>query len=251
LAIGNWKSAMTSPVCTSEKEMKQHGKKYRAALEKIEPNRKYNLDSAIAKVKEIAFAKFDETVELTVWLGVDPRKADQLVRGTLVLPHGLGKSKTVLVIAQGDKLREAEEAGADIVGGEDIVNRIKGGWTDFDAVIATPDMMRLVGQLGKVLGPRGLMPNPKTGTVTPDVTTAVKETKAGKVEYRVDKTGVIHVGVGKVSFDPEKLRDNAKALLDAVVKAKPATAKGKYVKKVNLAATMSPGVLLDEAAYAK
>jgi large subunit ribosomal protein L1 len=231
--------------------MKQHGKKYRTALEKIEPGRKYNLDSAIAKVKEIAFAKFDETVELTVWLGVDPRKADQLVRGTIVLPHGLGKSKTVLVIAQGDKLREAEEAGADIVGGEDIVTRIKGGWTDFDAVIATPDMMRLVGQLGKVLGPRGLMPNPKTGTVTPDVTTAVKETKAGKVEYRVDKTGVIHVGVGKVSFDAEKLRDNTKALLDAVVKAKPATAKGKYVKKVNLAATMSPGVLLDEAAYAK
>jgi large subunit ribosomal protein L1 len=231
--------------------MKQHGKKYRAALEKIEPGRKYNLESAIAKVKEISFAKFDETVELTVWLGVDPRKADQLVRGTLVLPHGLGKSKTVLVIAQGDKLREAEEAGADIVGGEDIVNRIKGGWTDFDAVIATPDMMRLVGQLGKVLGPRGLMPNPKTGTVTPDVTTAVKETKAGKVEYRVDKTGVIHVGVGKVSFDADKLRDNAKALLNAVVKAKPATAKGKYVRKVNLASTMSPGVLMDEALYAK
>ena len=231
--------------------MKKHGKKYRAALDKIEPGRKYNLDTAIAKVKEIAFAKFDETVELTVWLGVDPRKADQLVRGTIVLPHGLGKSKTVLVIAQGDKVREAEEAGADIVGGEDIVTRIKGGWTDFDAVIATPDMMRLVGALGKVLGPRGLMPNPKTGTVTFDVATAVKETKAGKVEYRVDKTGVIHVGVGKVSFDPDKLRDNTKALLDAVVKAKPATAKGKYVKKVNLAATMSPGVLLDEAAYAK
>ena len=231
--------------------MKKHGKKYRAALDKIEPGRKYNLDSAIAKVKEIAFAKFDETVELTVWLGVDPRKADQLVRGTIVLPHGLGKSKTVLVIAQGDKVREAEEAGADIVGGEDIVTRIKGGWTDFDAVIATPDMMRLVGALGKVLGPRGLMPNPKTGTVTFDVATAVKETKAGKVEYRVDKTGVIHVGVGKVSFDPDKLRDNTKALLDAVVKAKPATAKGKYVKKVNLAATMSPGVLLDEALYAK
>jgi len=231
--------------------MKQHGKKYRAALEKIEPGRKYNLDTAIAKVKEIAFAKFDETVELTVWLGVDPRKADQLVRGTIVLPHGLGKSKTVLVIAQGDKLREAEEAGADIVGGEDIVTRIKGGWTDFDAVIATPDMMRLVGALGKVLGPRGLMPNPKTGTVTFDVATAVKETKAGKVEYRVDRTGVIHVGVGKVSFDADKLRDNTKTLLDAVVKAKPATAKGKYVKKVNLAATMSPGVLLDEAAYAK
>jgi large subunit ribosomal protein L1 len=231
--------------------MKQHGKKYRAALEKIEAGRKYNLDSAITKIKEISFAKFDETVELTVWLGVDPRKADQLVRGTLVLPHGLGKSKTVLVIAQGDKLREAEEAGADIVGGEDIVTRIKGGWTDFDAVIATPDMMRLVGQLGKILGPRGLMPNPKTGTVTPDVVTAIRETKAGKVEYRVDKTGVIHVGVGKVSFEADKLRDNTKALLDAVVKAKPATAKGKYIKKVNLASTMSPGVLLDEALYAK
>ena len=231
--------------------MKQHGKKYRAALEKIEPGRKYNLETAISKVKEIASAKFDETVELTVWLGVDPRKADQLVRGTIVLPHGLGKSKTVLVIAQGDKVREAEEAGADLVGGEDIVTRIKGGWTDFDAVIATPDMMRLVGALGKVLGPRGLMPNPKTGTVTFDVATAIRETKAGKVEYRVDKTGVIHVGVGKVSFEADKLRDNAKALLDAVVKAKPATAKGKYVKKVNLAATMSPGVLLDEAAYAK
>ena len=231
--------------------MKKHGKKYRAALEKIEPGRKYNLETAIVKLKEIAFAKFDETVELTVWLGVDPRKADQLVRGTIVLPHGLGKSKTVLVIAQGDKLREAEEAGADIVGGEDVVTRIKGGWTDFDAVIATPDMMRLVGGLGKVLGPRGLMPNPKTGTVTFDVANAIKETKAGKVEYRVDKTGVIHVGVGKVSFEADKLRDNTKALLDAVVKAKPATAKGKYVKKVNLASTMSPGVLLDEAAYAK
>ena len=231
--------------------MKKHGKKYRAALEKIEPGRKYDLATGVDKVKELAFAKFDETVELTVWLGVDPRKADQLVRGTIVLPHGLGKTKTVVVIAQGDKLREAEEAGADIVGGEDLVTRIKGGWTDFDALIATPDMMRLVGQLGKVLGPRGLMPNPKTGTVTPDVTTAIKETKAGKVEYRVDKTGVIHVGVGKVSFESDKLRENAKALLDAVVKAKPATAKGKYVKKVNLASTMSPGVLLDEAAYAK
>jgi large subunit ribosomal protein L1 len=231
--------------------MKSHGKQYRAALDKIEAGRKYNLETAIAKVKEIAFAKFDETVELTVWLGVDPRKADQLVRGTIVLPHGIGKTKTVLVIAQGDKVREAEEAGADIVGGEDVVNRIKGGWTDFDAVIATPDMMRLVGALGKILGPRGLMPNPKTGTVTQDVTTAIRETKAGKVEYRVDKTGVIHVGVGKVSFEPDKLRDNTKALLDAVVKAKPATAKGKYIKKVNLAATMSPGILLDEAAYAK
>jgi large subunit ribosomal protein L1 len=231
--------------------MKQHGKKYRAAAEKIEEGHKYDLETGVAKVKEIAFAKFDETVELTMWLGVDPRKADQLVRGTLVLPHGLGKSKTVLVIAQGDKVREAEEAGADIIGGEDVVTRIKGGWTDFDAVIATPDMMRLVGGLGKILGPRGLMPNPKTGTVTFDVATAIRETKAGKVEYRVDKTGVIHVGVGKVSFESDKLRENAKALLDAVVKAKPATAKGKYVKKVNLAATMSPGVLLDETAFSK
>src|SRR5213595_1416825 len=231
--------------------MKKHGKKYRAAAEKIDASHKYNLEEAVKKLKEITFAKFDETVELTVWLGVDPRKVDQLVRGTLVLPHGLGRLKTVLVIAQGEKLKEAEDAGADFVGGEDMVNRIKGGWLDFDAVIATPDMMRLVGQLGKILGPRGLMPNPKTGTVTFDVATAVRETKAGKVEYRVDKTGVIHVGIGKVSFEPDKLRENAQTLLDAVVKAKPSTAKGKYVKKVNLAATMSPGVLLDEAAYAK
>jgi large subunit ribosomal protein L1 len=231
--------------------MKKRGKKYRAALEKIEPARKYSLEEAAQKVKEIAFAKFDETVELTMWLGVDPRKADQLVRGTLVLPHGLGKSKTVLVIAQGEKIKEAEEAGADFVGGEDMVTKIKGGWLEFDAVIATPDMMRLVGGLGKVLGPRGLMPNPKTGTVTFDVKTAVNETKAGKVEYRVDKTGVIHVAVGKISFEADKIRDNTRAILEAVVKAKPATAKGKYVKKVNLASTMSPGVLLDEAAYVK
>ena len=231
--------------------MKKRGKKYRAALEKIEATRKYSLEEAAQKVKEIAFAKFDETVELTMWLGVDPRKADQLVRGTLVLPHGLGKSKTVLVIAQGEKIKEAEEAGADFVGGEDMVTKIKGGWLEFDAVIATPDMMRLVGGLGKVLGPRGLMPNPKTGTVTFDVKTAVNETKAGKVEYRVDKTGVIHVAVGKVSFEADKIRDNTRAILEAVVKAKPATAKGKYVKKVNLASTMSPGVLLDEAAFVK
>jgi large subunit ribosomal protein L1 len=232
--------------------MRKHGKKYRSAAEKIEPGRKYNLEEGVAKLKEIAFAKFDETVELTIWLGVDPRKADQLVRGTIVLPHGLGKSKKILVIAQGDKIKEAEEAGADYVGGEDVVNKIKNeNWLDFEAVIATPDMMRLVGGLGKVLGPRGLMPNPKTGTVTFDIKTAVKETKAGKVEYRVDKTGVIHVGVGKVSFSQDQIRDNARSLLEAVVKAKPATAKGKYVKKVNLASTMSPGVLLDEAAYAK
>jgi large subunit ribosomal protein L1 len=231
--------------------MRKHGKKYRAAEEKIEAGRKYTLEDGVAKVKEIAFAKFDETVELTMWLGVDPRKADQLVRGTVVLPHGLGRSKTVLVITQGDKIREAEEAGADFVGGEDMVDKIKGGWLEFDALIATPDMMRSVGQLGKILGPRGLMPNPKTGTVTPDVATAVRETKAGKVEYRVDKTGVIHVPVGKVSFEADKIQGNARVLLDAVVKAKPSTAKGKYVKKVNLAATMGPGVLLDETAYVK
>jgi large subunit ribosomal protein L1 len=231
--------------------MPKQGKKYRAALEKVEPGKKYTLEEGLAKVREVAFAKFDETVELTMWLGVDPRKADQLVRGTVILPHGVGKTVRVLVIAQGEKVKEAEEAGADLVGGEDVVNRIKGGWLDFDAVIATPDMMRLVGQLGKILGPRGLMPNPKTGTVTFDVATAVRETKAGKVEYRVDKTGVIHVGIGMVSFEPERLRENAQTLLDAVVKAKPSTAKGKYVKKVNLAATMSPGVLLDETAYVK
>jgi large subunit ribosomal protein L1 len=231
--------------------MKKHGKKYRAALEKIEVGRKYTLEEGVEKVKEIIFAKFDETVELTMWLGVDPRKADQLVRGTVVLPHGLGKSKTVLVIAQGDKQKEAQEAGADLVGGDDMVDKIKGGWLEFDAVIATPDMMRSVGQLGKILGPRGLMPNPKTGTVTFDVRTAVQETKAGKIEYRVDKTGVIHVPVGKASFDADKIRENARVILDAVVKAKPTTAKGKYVKKVNLAATMSPGVLLDETAYVK
>src|SRR5260221_4178685 len=170
----------------------------------MEPSRKYTLDNVVKKLKEIDFAKFDETVELTMWLGVDPRKADQLVRGTLVLPHGLGRSKSVLVIAQGDKIKEAEEAGADFVGGEDVGTKIKSGWLEVYAVIATPDMMRLVGGLGKVLGPRGLMPNPKTGTVTFDVKTAVRETKAGKVEYRVDKTGVIHTAVGKVSFDEIK-----------------------------------------------
>jgi large subunit ribosomal protein L1 len=228
----------------------KRGKKYRAALEKIEPNRKYTLEDAISTLKGVAFAKFDETVELTMWLGVDPRKADQLVRGTIVLPHGLGgAAKKVVVIAQGDKIREAQEAGADEVGADEIVERIKGGWLDFDALIATPDMMGKVGQLGKVLGPRGLMPNPKTGTVTMDVATAIQETKAGKVEYRVDKTGVIHSPVGKVSFDPQKLQENTRVLINAVMKAKPTTAKGRYLKKINLAATMSPGILLDELAY--
>ena len=230
--------------------MAKTGKKYKAALEKVEQGKKYTLDEAIKKVKEIAFAKFDETVELTMWLGVDPRKADQLVRGTIVLPNGLGgKAKVVVVVAQGDKVRESEEAGADFAGGDDIVQKIKDGWLDFDALIATPDMMGKVGQLGKLLGPRGLMPNPKTGTVTMDVKTAIQETKAGKVEYRVDKTGVIHSPVGKVSFDDAKLQENLKVLINAVIKAKPTTAKGRYLKKINLAATMSPGVLMDELSY--
>jgi len=222
------------------------GKKFKAALAQVESGKLYALADAVTLAQKIHPAKFDETVEVTMVLGVDPRKADQLVRGTLVLPHGLGKSKRVAVIAASpDKQREAQEAGADEVGGDDLVEKIKGGYLDFDALIATPDMMRSVGALGKILGPRGLMPNPKTGTVTPDVTNAVKETKAGKVEYRVDKTGVIHVPVGKVSFTADKITANAKALIDAVIKAKPATAKGKYVKKVNVATTMGPGILVD------
>jgi large subunit ribosomal protein L1 len=227
-------------------KMAKHGKKYREAFEKVEPEKRYALADAITLLKDIAFANFDETVELTMWLGVDPRKADQLVRGTIVLPNGLGTTKTVVVIAQGDKATEAEEAGADFVGADDIVDKIKGGWLEFDSLIVTPDMMGKVGQLGRVLGPRGLMPNPKTGTVTMDVGKAVEETKAGKVEYRVDKTGVIHTPVGKVSFENDKIEQNTRALINAVMRAKPATSKGRYVKKVNLASTMSPGILLDE-----
>ncbi len=226
--------------------MAKHGKKYREAFEKVEPEKRYALADAITLLKDIAFANFDETVELTMWLGVDPRKADQLVRGTIVLPNGLGTTKTVVVIAQGDKATEAEEAGADFVGADDIVEKIKGGWLEFDSLIVTPDMMGKVGQLGRVLGPRGLMPNPKTGTVTMDVGKAVEETKAGKVEYRVDKTGVIHTPVGKVSFENDKIEQNTRALINAVMRAKPATSKGRYVKKVNIASTMSPGILLDE-----
>jgi large subunit ribosomal protein L1 len=224
------------------------GKKYRAALEKVDTQRRYDLRVAIELAKEIAFAKFDETLEVTMVLGVDPRKADQMVRGTIVLPHGLGKSKRVLVIASADKQQEATDAGADFVGAEDVVDKIKGGWLDFDAVIATPDMMRQVGALGKVLGPRGLMPNPKTGTVTFDVANAVRETKAGKVEYRVDKTGVIHVGVGKLSFDLDRLQENAKTLIDAVIKAKPVAAKGKYLKSAVIGSTMGPGIRIDVTA---
>jgi large subunit ribosomal protein L1 len=221
------------------------GKKFAAASAKVQA-RPYELAEAVTLAQQIKFAKFDETVEVHMRLGVDPKHADQMVRGTVVLPNGLGRSKKVLVIASGDKLREAQEAGADIVGGDEIVNRIQSeGWIDYDAVIATPDMMRSVGKLGKVLGPRGLMPNPKTGTVTTDVAKAIQETKAGKVEFRVDKTGVIHAPVGKVSFATDKLVENANTLISAVVRAKPAAAKGKYVKSATLCSTMGPGVQLD------
>jgi large subunit ribosomal protein L1 len=223
------------------------GKKYQAALKQIEP-RDYPLDKAVPLLQKISFAKFDETVEVHMRLGVDPKHADQMVRGTVVMPNGLGKSKKVLVIAGGDKQREAQEAGADFVGGEDMVNKIQSeSWTAFDAVIATPDMMRSVGKLGKILGPRGLMPNPKTGTVTVDVAKAVQEVKAGKVEFRVDKTGIIHAPVGKRSFTPVKLVENATSLITAVLKAKPSAAKGKYVKSATLCSTMGPGISIDVA----
>jgi large subunit ribosomal protein L1 len=221
------------------------GKKYRSAVQQLE-RRPYPLEEAVPLVQRLKFAKFDETVELHMRLGVDPKHADQMVRGTVVLPNGLGRNKRVLVIASGDKQREASEAGADFVGGDDMVAKIQQeGWTDFDAVIATPDMMRSVGKLGKILGPRGLMPNPKTGTVTMEVERAVRETKAGKVEFRVDKTGVLHVPVGKVSFDGQKLLENAQTLIQAVLRAKPAVAKGKYVRSATMCSTMGPGVTLD------
>jgi large subunit ribosomal protein L1 len=226
--------------------MKKHGKKYTAARGLVE-DRPYALDEAVPLVQKIKFAKFDETVALSIRLGVDPKHADQMVRGTVVLPHGLGKSKRVLVIASAAKQKEAEDAGADLIGGEELVDKIAGGWMDFDAVVATPDMMRVVGKLGKVLGPRGLMPNPKTGTVTPDVATAVKEIKAGKVEFRVDKTGIVHAPVGKTSFPAQSLVDNATALLDSIVKAKPAAAKGKYFRSITVSSTMGPGVKIDES----
>ena len=222
------------------------GKKYAVAT-KLVDKPAYTLADAMPLVKKGAFAKFDETVELAMRLGVDPKHADQMVRGTVVLPHGLGKSKRVIVIASGEKVREARDAGADEAGGDDLVQRIQGGWLDFDAVVATPDMMKSVGKLGKVLGPRGLMPNPKTGTVTMDVAKAVKEVKAGKVEFRVDKTGIIHCPLGKVSFDAAKLAENAHALISNVIKAKPATAKGRYVKSIVISSTMGPGVPIDLA----
>jgi large subunit ribosomal protein L1 len=226
--------------------MAKHGKKYTAAAAQV-PDRLLSLEEAIPLVQQVKFAKFDETVELSLRLGVDPKHADQMVRGTVVLPHGLGKSKRVLVIAGADKQKDAEEAGADVVGGDDIVEKILGGWLDFDAVVATPDMMRGVGRLGKVLGPRGLMPNPKTGTVTPNVAQAIREIKAGKVEFRVDKTGIIHAPLGKTSFPAQSLIDNAHALVESVVKAKPAAAKGKYLKSATVSSTMGPGFAIDTA----
>src|ERR671932_1462361 len=224
--------------------MPKAGKKFAAAKAAV-PDRPHSIEEAVPLMQKVKFAKFDETVEMALRLGVDPKHADQMVRGTVVLPHGLGKTKRVLAIAGGEKQKEAQDAGADIVAGEEMVEKIQGGFMDFDAVVATPDMMRAVGKLGKVLGPRGLMPNPKTGTVTFEIGKAVKEIKAGKVEFRVDKTGIIHAPVGKTSFATDSLVANAHALVDSIVKAKPAAAKGKYLKSVTLSSTMGPGIKID------
>jgi large subunit ribosomal protein L1 len=225
------------------------GRKYNTAAAQVD-RKSYSVEEAVPLVQKVKYAKFDETVELHMRLGVDPKHADQMVRGTVVLPNGLGKSKTVLVIASGEKQKEAQEAGADFVGGEEMVQKIQQeNWIAYDAVVATPDMMRSVGKLGKVLGPRGLMPNPKTGTVTVDVARAVKEVKAGKVEFRVDKTGVIHAPVGKVSFPSDKLLENTQSLIQAILRAKPAAAKGKYVRSATICSTMGPGVSLDVTVF--
>ena len=226
--------------------MQRMTKQFKAAKEKV-PEALLRLEDAIPLVQQVKFAKFDETVEMALRLGVDPKHADQMVRGTVVLPHGLGRSKRVLAIAVGEKQKEAEESGADLVGGEEIVEKIQAGWIDFEAVVATPDMMRSVGKLGKVLGPRGLMPNPKTGTVTVEIGKAVKEIKAGKVEFRVDKTGIIHAPIGKVSFPKQNLIDNAQAIVSSVMKARPAAAKGKYLRSLTVSSTMGPGVKVDPA----
>jgi len=226
--------------------MARHGKRYRAGAAKVDPEKQYELEEAVKLALETKCAKFDETVEMAVRLGVDPRQADQNVRGTVVLPNGTGKSVRVLVIAKGDKVKEAEQAGADHVGGEELAKKIQEeNWLDFDTVIATPDMMGVVGRLGKILGPRGLMPNPKVGTVTFEVAKAVQEVKAGKVEYRVEKAGIVHVSIGKASFDAAKLTENARALLAALLRAKPAAAKGAYLKSIAIATTMGPGIAID------
>jgi large subunit ribosomal protein L1 len=227
------------------------GKKLNTAQEKIEKDKEYLLEDAIKLVKESSYTKFDETVDLTVNLGVDPRKSEQMVRGTVVLPHGIGKKVRVLVFAKGEKEKEALDAGADYVGAEDLVDKITKGWLDFDKSVATPDIMGTVGKLGKILGPRGLMPNPKLGTVTFDVAKTVKEIKAGKVEYKTEKAGIVHVPVGKVSFDAEKLIDNAKTIINSIIKAKPATSKGRYLKKISVSSTMGPGIAIDIASLGK
>ncbi|HWH03632.1 MAG TPA: 50S ribosomal protein L1 [Gemmatimonadales bacterium] len=229
--------------------MRVHGKKFRAATGQLEPRKLYPAKEAVEKVKSTAFAKFDESVDISVRLGVDPKHADQIVRGTVSLPHGTGKSVRVLVIAQGDKAKEAEAAGADAVGVE-YLQKIKDGWLDTDVIVATPDVMGQLGPLGKVLGPRGLMPNPKAGTVTMDVTKAVKELKAGKIEFRVDKAGIVHAPIGKRSFQVNALEENLHAFMDAIVRAKPAAAKGHYVRSVTVSSTMGPGIHLDPAVYA-
>jgi large subunit ribosomal protein L1 len=239
-----WEDASGVRSDHGETVVRTRGKKYTAARQQV-PTRPHTIEEAVPLIQKIKFTKFDETVGLSVRLGVDPKHSDQMVRGTVVLPHGLGKSKRVLVIAGADKQREAKEAGADEIGGEELVDKIMGGWADFEAVVATPDMMRAVGKLGKVLGPRGLMPNPKTGTVTVDVTKAVQEIKAGKVEFRVDKAGVVHAPVGKISFATERLVENAHALMESIVKAKPSAAKGKYLRSVTMSSTMGPGVDID------
>jgi large subunit ribosomal protein L1 len=226
--------------------MPKHGKKYRAAAEKVDPLKDYAPEEGVKLVKETAFAKFDESVELHIRTGLDPRHADQVVRGSAVLPAGTGRTQRVVAFAQGDAAREAEAAGADVVGAEDLVQRIQGGWTDFDVAVATPDMMGMVGRLGRVLGPRGLMPNPRSGTVTNEIARAIREIKGGRVEFRLDRTGVIHAPIGKVSFEEGKILQNLAALVDAVVRAKPSGAKGQYIKTLNIAATMGPGVSLDQ-----
>jgi large subunit ribosomal protein L1 len=224
--------------------MARRGKKYRAAVAKIDPASAYAVPEAVKLVKDAKFAKFDETVDLDVRLGVDPRNADQQVRGTVLLPHGTGKSVRVAVFAKGDAADAAKAAGAEVVGAEDLVDKIQAGFTDFDAAVATPDMMRHVGKIGKILGPRGLMPNPKAGTVTPNVADVVKELKAGKVEYRLDRQGIVHVSVGKTNFSADQLADNVTSLLEALWRAKPQSAKGTYMKSISLSSTMGPGVAI-------
>jgi large subunit ribosomal protein L1 len=223
----------------------RHGKKYTDALKKLEFGKKYKLEQAFDLLSQVSFAKFDETVDVVFKLGVDPKHADQMVRGALVLPHGIGKSFRVVVLAKGEKAKEAEAAGADFVGSDDIIEKISGGWLDFDKMIATPDMMVAVSKVGKLLGPRGLMPNPKLGTVTMDVSKAVKEQKMGKVEYRTEKTGIVHVVIGKKSFGAQKLKENFNVMAAAILRAKPPTSKGTYLQKVTLSTTMSPGITLD------